>query len=70
MAQAAYEALTDANFHTEARWLVADLEGKPELREKPNYPSIDDKDYDKKIDAIRSKYASQVWIMWMMMHMN
>ena len=40
MAQAAYEALTDANFHTEARWLVADLEGKPELREKPNYPSI------------------------------
>ena len=59
MAQAAYEALTDANFHTEARWLVADLEGKPELREKPNYPSIDDKDYDKKIDAIRSKYASQ-----------
>ena len=59
MAQAAYEALTDANFHTEARWLVADLEGKPELREKPDYPSIDDKDYDKKIKVIRDKYASQ-----------
>ena len=59
MAQAAYEALTDANFHTEARWLVADLEGKPELREKPDYPSIDDKDYDEKIKAIRDKYASQ-----------
>ena len=36
MAQAAVEALTDSNFHTEARWLVADLEGKPELREKPD----------------------------------
>ena len=59
MAQAAYEALTDANFHTEARWLVADLEGKPELREKPEYPSFDDKDYDEKIKVIRDKYASQ-----------
>ena len=59
MAQAAYEALTDANFHTEARWLVADLEGKPELREKPDYPHYDDKDYDEKMKAIRDKYASQ-----------
>jgi hypothetical protein len=59
MAQAAYEALTDANFHTEARWLVADLEGKPELREKPEYPSFDDKDYDEKIKVIRDKYYSQ-----------
>lgn len=59
MAQAAYEALTDANFHTEARWLVADLEGKPELREKPDYPHYDDKDYDEKMTAIRDKYASQ-----------
>ena len=59
MAQAAYEALTDANFHTEARWLIADLEGKPELREKPDYPSFDDKDYDEKIKVIRDKYASQ-----------
>jgi hypothetical protein len=59
MAQAAVEALTDSNFHTEARWLVADLEGKPELREKPDYPKFDDKDYDKKMDVIRDKYASQ-----------
>ena len=59
MAQAAVEALTDSNFHTEARWLVADLEGKPELREKPDYPKYDDKDYEKKMDAIRDKYASQ-----------
>ena len=43
-----WKFLTDSNFHTEARWLV-DLEGKPELREKPDYPSIDDKDYDEKI---------------------
>ena len=59
MAQAAVEALTDSNFHTEARWLVADLEGKPELREKPDYPKYDDKDYEKKMDAIRDKYYSQ-----------
>ena len=59
MAQAAVEALTDSNFHTEARWLVADLEGKPELREKPNYPKFDDPDYEKKMDAVREKYASQ-----------
>ena len=59
MAQAAVEALTDSNFHTEARWLVADLEGKPELRERPNYPKFDDPDYEKKMDAVREKYASQ-----------
>jgi len=59
MAQAAVEALTDSNFHTEARWLVADLEGKPELREKPDYPKYDDKDYEKKMDMIRDKYYSQ-----------
>ena len=59
MAQAAVEALTDSNFHTEARWLVADLEGKPELREKPDYPKFDDKDYEKKMDVVRAKYASQ-----------
>jgi len=59
MAQAAYEALTDSNFHTEARHLIADLEGKPELAEKPNYPSMDDKDYSTKIKAIRAKYDSE-----------
>jgi len=59
MAQAAVEALTDSNFHTEARWLVADLEGKPELREKPDYPKFDDKDYEKKMDVVRAKYASK-----------
>ena len=35
MAQAAVAALTDANFHSEARQLVADLEGKPEWAEDP-----------------------------------
>lgn len=35
MAQAAVAALTDANFHSEARELIAKLEGKPEYAEKP-----------------------------------
>jgi len=59
MAQAAYEALTDANFHSEARELIAKLEGKPELAEKPDYPSMRDPKFKEKMDAIRTKYASE-----------
>ena len=59
MAQAAYEALTDANFHSEARDLIAKLEGKPELAEKPDYPKMDDPKFKEKMDAIRTKYASE-----------
>lgn len=59
MAQAAYEALTDSNFHSEARELIAKLEGKPELAEKPDYPKMDDPKFKEKMDAIRTKYASK-----------
>ncbi len=59
MAQAAVEALTDSNFHGEARELVAKLEGKPEMAEKPDYPSMDDPNYKEKMNAIRAKYASK-----------
>lgn len=58
MAQAAVSALTDSNFHPEARQLVADLEGKPEMAEKPDYPSMKDPKYKEKMDAIRAKYDS------------
>jgi hypothetical protein len=48
MAQAAVAALTDANYHTEARELIAKLEGKPEWAEDPrkSAPSIDSPEYD------------------------
>jgi hypothetical protein len=59
MAQAAYEALTDSNYHSEARELIAKLEGKPELAEKPQYPSMDDPKFREKMDAIKTKYASE-----------
>jgi len=58
MAQAAVAALTDANFHSEARQLVADLEGKPEMAEKPEYPNMDDPKYGEKMKVIRAKYDS------------
>ena len=58
MAQAAVAALTDANFHSEARQLVADLEGKPEMAEKPDYPSMSDPNFDEKMKVIRAKYDS------------
>jgi len=58
MAQAAVAALTDANFHSEARQLVADLEGKPEMADKPDYPKMDDPKYDEKMKVIRAKYDS------------
>jgi len=56
--RAVYSALTNSNFHTEARELIAVLEDKPELAKRPEYPSISDDDYDTKMDAIRKKYAS------------
>jgi hypothetical protein len=58
MAQAAVAALTDSNFHSEARELVAALEGKPEMAEKPDYPSMKDPKYKEKMDVIRAKYDS------------
>ena len=54
MMQAAVSALADANFHDEARELVAKLEGKPEWANKPEYPSMDDPDFDDKMAAIRT----------------
>ena len=59
MAQAAVEALTDSNFHSEARELIAKLEGKPEMAEKPDYPKMDDPKFKEKMAAIRTKYASK-----------
>jgi hypothetical protein len=54
MMQAAVSALTDANFHQEARELVAKLEGKPEWAKKPEYPSMNDPEYTKKMQDIRT----------------
>jgi hypothetical protein len=54
MMQAAVSALADANFHDEARELVAKLEGKPEWAKKPEYPSMDDDNFDEKMAAIRT----------------
>lgn len=59
MGRAVYSALTNSNFHTEARELLAVLEDKPELAEKPSYPALSDPDFDNKMDAIRQKYASK-----------
>ena len=49
MAQAAVSALTDANFHSEARELISKLEGKPEWAEKPDFskaPEMGTPEYD------------------------
>jgi hypothetical protein len=54
MMQAAVSALSDANFHQEARELVAKLEGKPEWAKAPQYPSMDDPEFDEKMKAIRT----------------
>jgi len=58
MGRAVYSALQNSNFHSEARELIAVLEDKPELSKRPDYPSIDDDDYQEKMDVIRQKYAS------------
>jgi hypothetical protein len=57
MFQAAVSALTDSNFHSEARELVAAIEGKPEFAKKPEYPSIKDPKYKEKMDDIRKNSA-------------
>ena len=53
MVGAAYEALTDSNFSTEARQLLAVITGDEKLGEKPDYPSMSDEDFDTKIAQIR-----------------
>ena len=53
MVGAAYEALTDSNFSTEARQLLAVITGNEKLAEKPDYPSMSDEDFDTKIAQIR-----------------
>ena len=51
MKKAAVEALTDSNFHSEARKLIAVLEDKPEWakdpRQDPNKPDIMSPEYEK-----------------------
>jgi hypothetical protein len=51
MSKAAVEALTDANFHSEARKLIAVLEDKPEWandpRKDPKMPDIMSPEYEK-----------------------
>ena len=59
MSQAAVEALTDANFHSEARALIAKLEGKPEWAEKPtDMPDVTSDEYGewRKTSVYSSKY--------------
>jgi hypothetical protein len=59
MAQAAIEALTDSNYHSEARALIAALEGKPEWAEKPtDMPDMSSPKYDewRKNSVYSSKY--------------
>jgi hypothetical protein len=63
MYQAAVEALTDANFHTEARELIASIEGKPEWAKKVEYPSMDDPKFKEKMADIRTNGvdSSEYW---------
>ena len=60
MSQAAVAALTDANFHSEARALIAKLEGKPEWAEDPrkSAPDISSPEYDewRKSSVYSSEY--------------
>jgi hypothetical protein len=63
MYQAAVEALTDSNYHDEARELIAKLEGKPEWAKKPEYPSMDDPQYNEKMKALKTTGvdSSEYW---------
>jgi hypothetical protein len=63
MFQAAIEALTDSNFHSEARELVASIEGKPEWAKKVEYPSMDDPKFKEKMADIRTNGvdSSEYW---------
>lgn len=58
MIGAAVSALTDANFHSEARELVAKVLGRPELAKKPEYPSLKDPDFDQKMAKIKDFYSA------------
>jgi hypothetical protein len=57
MLQAAVSALTDSNYHSEARELVAKLEGKPEWAKRPEYPSIKDPKFKEKMADLRQNSA-------------
>lgn len=57
MYQAAVSALTDSNYHSEARELVAAIEGRPEFAKRPEYPSIKDPKYKEKMADIRKNSA-------------
>jgi hypothetical protein len=63
MLQAAVEALTDANFHSEARELIASIEGKPEWAKRVDYPKMDDPKYKEKMADIRTNGvdSSEYW---------
>jgi hypothetical protein len=63
MLKAAVEALTDSNYHDEARELIAKLEGKPEWAKKPEYPSMDDPQYNEKMKALKATGvdSSEYW---------
>jgi hypothetical protein len=63
MLKAAVEALTDSNYHDEARELIAKLEGKPEWAKKPEYPSMDDPQYNEKMRALKATGvdSSEYW---------
>jgi hypothetical protein len=63
MYQAAVEALTDANFHDEARELIASIEGKPEWAKKVDYPKVDDPKYKDKMADLRKNGvdSSEYW---------
>jgi hypothetical protein len=58
MIGAAVSALTDANFHSEARELVAKVLGRPELAQKPDYPKLRDADFDEKMAKIKDFYSA------------
>jgi hypothetical protein len=63
MLKAAVEALTDANFHDEARELISKIEGKPEWAKRVDYPKMDDPKYKEKMADIRSNGvdSSEYW---------
>jgi hypothetical protein len=63
MYQAAVEALTDSNYHDEARELVASIEGKPEWANRVDYPKMDDPQFAEKMKAIRTTGvdSSEYW---------
>ena len=63
MYQAAVEALTDANFHDEARELIASIEGKPEWAKRVEYPKVDDPKFKEKMADLRKNGvdSSEYW---------